>query len=623
MRVSTPPEHPTLLFDATCGFCRKWVARLAESAPEVDTRPYQESLSDFPEIDEEACRKSVQWIETGGEVRSGAAAGLEFWAASSRLGRFVRTACRSLPGARTASEFGYRAIASSRSLTSRLALEMWGSEMIRPRFRISGDLFLRCLGLIYLTAFLSLLLQIQGLVGSSGILPITDTLQIVSDRFGAASTLKFPTLLWLWPSDTALTTLCLLGMTAGAIGVFAPGVWATWIVSFLAYLSLVTVGRDFMSFQWDALLLETGALAIVQTVLHARCWASGSERRARTFSASPTPIRSLSFLYRWLLFRLMFSSGVVKLTSNDETWLNLTALTPHYETQPLPNVIAWYAHHLPSGFHTASCLAVFGIELAVPFLFFAPKRLRHSAAAVVVGFQLLIFLTGNYAFFNLLALTLCFWLVEDTAWPRTLAKRFNRPLGLAGPNILGRLVAPAICLNLAISSMVMTRGVFRQNIRFPGISQIYSAIAPYRLLNNYGLFAVMTQDRPEIILEGSLDGTNWENYEFYYKPGDVYRPPPFVAPHQPRLDWQMWFVAQGPIKNSSWFYPFAQRLFDGSDSVRDLLAVDPFPDTPPRYLRARVFNYQFASPEERKTDGVWWKRTFSHVFLPPVVRRRP
>jgi len=169
--------------------------------------------------------------------------------------------------------------------------------------------------------------------------------------------------------------------------------------------------------------------------------------------------------------------------------------------------------------------------------------------------------------------------------------------------------------------MLMTRGVFRQNIQFPGISQIHSTIAPYRLLNNYGLFAVMTQDRPEIIVEGSMDGAYWENYEFYYKPGDVNRPPPFVAPHQPRLDWQMWFAALGPIKNSSWFYPFAQRLFDGSDSVRDLLAVDPFPDGPPRYLRARVFNYQFASPEEHERDGVWWKRTFSHVFLPPVVRR--
>lgn len=600
------------------------MARLAESTPDVDTRPYQEALSEFKEIPEEDCRNAVHWVDREGDVCSGADAALQFWSASGSLGKIARWAYDTLAGFASISEQSYKLLSASRPVTSFISQAVWGNQMLRPRFRVAGDLFLRCLGIVYISAFLSLVPQVRGLIGSEGILPVEETLQIVSERFGASAYFDYPTLLWLSSTDTSLIALCLIGAAAGLVGVIAPYLWSSWIVSWLAYLSLVSVGRDFMRFQWDAFLLETGFLAVVHVLLHARGLAAGSERSIYSFSASPTPTRAIGFLYRWLLFRLMFSSGVVKLASNDETWWSLTALTRHYETQPLPNVFAWYVHQLPTSIHTVSCILMFVIELAVPFLFFAPRHLRHIAALLTIGFQALIFLTGNYTFFNLLTIALCILLIEDARWPRRVLERFTRPLTFRKTNALRHAIVPAICVNLTLSTMILTRGAFRQDIHFPAIvHNIHSAIAPYRVLNSYGLFAAMTIDRPEIILEGSDDGVYWQSYEFYYKPGNVHRHPPFVAPHQPRLDWQMWFAALGPIRSSPWFHRFIQRLFEGSEPVRNLLSQDPFPDSPPRYLRARVFNYRFANETERAVDGVWWTRNFSHVYLPAVGRRQP
>lgn len=623
MRVSDPPDNRTLLFDGTCGFCRAWVARLAESSP-ADTRPCQDARSDFPEISESDCLTAVRWIETDGTVHSGADAALRFWSSSSRPGRIAYWAYRTIPGVAPVSESLYRVVAASRPVASRLVKLLWGQHTLRPRFRISGDLFLRSLGLVYLFAFLSLLVQIKGLIGSAGILPVSETFQVVRSQLGASSYLTFPSLFWLWSTDTALILLCLAGCLSGIAGVLFPYVWVSWLASWSLYLSFVTVGRTFLSFQWDALLLEAGFLAILHTALHAHGWAAGTDRRPGVFSASPSLHRAVGWAYRWLLFRLMFGSGVVKLVSGDASWWNLTALTRHYETQPLPNVVAWYTHHLPAGFHTFSCAVMFVIELAVPFMFFAPRRARHLAAAATIGLQILIILTGNYTFFNLLTIALCFWLIEDTGWPIGLRERFGQPLIQRGANALRRAIVPAVCLNLALSSLLLARGTFRLDVTFPSVfSDLYGWVAPYRILNTYGLFSVMTTKRPEIIVEGSADGTHWEPYAFYYKPGDVGRRPPFVAPHQPRLDWQMWFAALGPIRSSPWFYHFAQRLFDGSEPVKKLLAIDPFPDVPPRYLRAHVFDYRFTSPSERAETGDWWTRSFSHVFLPPIVRRQP
>jgi predicted DCC family thiol-disulfide oxidoreductase YuxK len=623
IRIANPPARATLIYDGECGFCTRWVERIGEHAGEVDTQPYQSASGQYPEIPRAAFSEAVHWLEPSGESYRGAAAVFRFASHAGTSGRLALGAYEILPGFALGSEFFYGIVAKKRTPTSFAARLLWGNEMRQPRFRIAGDLFLRALGLVFLIAFLSLWLQIDGLIGSEGILPITSTLDQASRHFGSSRFWQFPTLLWFSSTDAAITGVCALGTLGAIVGIVAPAFWPSWATTFAMYLTLVTAGRVFTAYQWDALLLEAGFLAIVQTAPFAGRISLAGERRIWSFSGAIQPLRPVAWLYRWLLFRLMFSSGIVKLASNDEAWWKLAALTRHYETQPLPNGLAWYVHHLPPDVHTLSAIGVFAIEILVPFLFFAPRRPRILACGLTLLMQALIFATGNYTFFNLLAAALCIWLIDDHAWPQRIRERFGPRLTRASPNILRHLLIPGLVLNITFCAYLLPRNAFRMDISAPTLwSQAYAVVAPFRVLNTYGLFAVMTTTRPEILIEGSEDGVYWQGYEFFHKPGSTSRRPPFVAPHQPRLDWQMWFAALGPIQNSPWFYGFIHRLFEGSPAVKALLSVDPFPDRPPRMIRARMYEYRFSSPNERAVEGVWWKRTYTHDYLPPVARPR-
>jgi hypothetical protein len=386
----------------------------------------------------------------------------------------------------------------------------------------------------------------------------------------------------------------------------------------LLYLSLVTVGGDFLAFQWDNLLLETGLLAIFFAP------AQVLPRPSREKPPSPTVL----WLLRLLLFKLMFLSGVVKLASRDETWRRLSALTHHYETQPLPTWVAWHAQQLPRWFQASSCAVMFVIELAVPFLIFAPRRLRMAGGAALAIFQVLILLTGNYTFFNCLTLGLCLLLCDDfllaPLLPRKLAVLYSQPaMGPAAPPARGRpwrlvVIAPLAVLVLSISAVQLLSPFGRLPSWTRPVVSVYRWLSPLRSVNRYGLFAVMTTERPEIIVEGSSDGRHWKEYGFRYQPGDPNRRPAFVAPHQPRLDWQMWFAALGNYRQNPWFVSFCRRLLEGSPEVLALLGKDPFPDQPPKYIRARLYNYRFTSPEERKRTGAWWQREPKGEYLPPV-----
>lgn len=622
-RILNPPARETLVYDGDCTFCERWVARLAERAPEVDVQPYQAVARHYPEIPSSDFAEAVHWIGPSGETHRGAAAALRLTARTGHRGRIALYAYDNLPGFGTVSEGVYRFVARQRHATSFFARQLWGDDMRRPRFRIAGDLFLRSLAVVFLIAFVSLWVQIDGLIGPNGILPIASTLDQAARHFGPSRLWQFPTLFWFSSSDVVVTLVCAAGTLASVAGLLAPAFWPAWLVAFTTYLTLVTGGRVFTAFQWDALLLEAGFLAIVQTLPFAGRSILAGERPLWSFSSAITPPRIVAWLYRWLLFRLMFFSGVVKLSSRDETWWELTALIRHFETQPLPNAIAWYVHRLPTEILTAATVGMFVIELVVPFLFFLPRRPRTLAAALTLGFQAVIFVTGNYTFFNLLTAGLCLWLIDDLSWPARIRERFGARLTRALPNLLRHLYVPGLILNLVFCAYLLPRSGFRIPVEPPALwSQAYSFIAPFRVLNTYGLFAVMTTTRPEIVIEGSDDGVYWQPYEFFNKPGDPRRRPPFVAPHQPRLDWQMWFAALGPIRNSPWFYGFIRRLFGGSPTVRALLSVDPFPDRPPRLIRARMYDYRFSTPAEKEIEGVWWKRTYTHDYLPPVTRPR-
>jgi lipase maturation factor 1 len=469
------------------------------------------------------------------------------------------------------------------------------------------DLFLRALAIVYLIAFVSLAFQIEGLVGSRGILPASQLLEWVRSQTGAERYWILPTLCWLSSSDAFLLFLCwgggflsLLLFARVAPIVVLPLLWAF-------YLSLTTVGQVFLGYQWDALLLETGLLAMVLAPL-------GLRPRRDVEPAAPA---SAVWLLRWLLFRLMLGSGVVKLRSGDEAWRTLTALRVHYETQPLPTWVGWYAHQLPGWFQTFSAATMFAVELGAPFLIFAGRRGRRIACAAFVGLQLLIAATGNYCFFNLLTIALCLLLLDDDALPRKW-----RPSPTPGapapasPRWLRGLLATAGVASFVLSLVIVT-DTAGLPVPWPrALLSALDAVSPFRSVNSYGLFAVMTMSRPEIVVEGSADGEVWRPYVFRWKPGDVTRRPGFVAPHQPRLDWQMWFAALGTCESNAWFVRFVDKLLEGSPPVLGLLAENPFPAQPPRMIRATLYDYRFTRIGEAESHSAWWRRKELGPYCP-------
>ena len=451
-------------------------------------------------------------------------------------------------------------------------------------------------------------MQIDGLIGSNGILPAKELLDEVSGMVGASRYWWLPTLYWLSSSDAMLGGLCAAGMALAVLLFVGIAPVVCLVGLWISYLSIEAVGEDFLSFQWDILLLETGFLAIFLAPLG--LWPS----RAR--EAAPRP--EIVWLLRWLLFRVMFSSGAVKLLSGDATWRNLTALEYHYWTQPLPTWIGWYANLPPAWWQELSCAAMFAIELGAPCLIWGGAVPRLVPFVPRVFLQLLIFATGNYCFFNLLTIALCVLLVDDSSWPASL----RRDDGARSAERAGRwprwITAPVAALIVTLSVLQMF-SLSRIGLDWPEPLHYLRRIAsPLRLVNGYGLFAVMTTTRPEIVVEGSDDGEHWVEYEFKWKPGDLARAPAFVEPHQPRLDWQMWFAALGRYEQNPWFVAFVHRLLEGSKEVEALLARTPFADHPPRYVRAVLYQYRFSDLAERRATGRWWTRERDRLYLPEV-----
>ena len=378
------------------------------------------------------------------------------------------------------------------------------------------------------------------------------------------------------------------------------------------YLSLTVVGQVFLGYQWDALLLEAGLLAVLL--------APGGVWLGR---ADGEPPRLVVWLFRWLVFRLMFLSGVVKLTSGDPLWRAWRAMEVHYQTQPIPTWTSWWMHHLPPRFHTASVGFMFWAELIAPFLVFGPRRARWVACASIVGLQVMIGATGNYGFFNLLSIVLCLAVLEDRDLGRPHDGAGAAATGSGRPRGSGRRVGVVIVLVTTLEALDRCGLV----LPVPGpVEAIRDAVAPLRSFNAYGLFAVMTPERPEITVEGSDDGVTWRPYRFRWKPGPVERRPRFCTPHMPRLDWQLWFAALAPDCTSEpWFLAFELRLLEGSPDVLALLDDDPFEGRPPRYVRSRVDLYEFSAPGVGRLVGPRADRALLPAHRPADRRsgRRP
>ena len=609
-------QKPILVYDGNCNFCRLWIERWrALTGDRVQYAPFQEVAAQFPGIPREDFARAVQLILPDGKVSNAAQAVFRTLAFAPGCA-WMLWLYQYLPGAATVAELLYGFVARHRNPLHRLTRLFWGKHFERPSFSLASWLFLRLMGAVYFFAFLSLATQILGLVGQDGILPAKEFLATIDSRVGTERYWFFPTLAWLSSSDMALKVMSAGGLIGSILLIFDIAPILILSLIWLLYLSLVTVGQDFLAFQWDSLLLEAGFLAIFLAPGH--LWPRRSSK-----SDPPAVPRWLLWL---LLFRLMFSSGVIKLASGDPTWRNLTALEYHYYTQPLPTPIAWYVHLAPPWFQHASTLFVFFVELAIPFLIFAPRLWRFVGGGFLVLLQLLIALTGNYAFFNLLAVALCLLLFDDAFLTRFFPHALAERVRIATPNprrsSLRRWVTTPVALVVFAGGLLQLADLLSIQWVPPPAFHLLSDLGPLRVVNGYGLFAMMTTDRPEIVIQGSNDGDTWLDYEFKFKAGDLSRAPRWVAPFQPRLDWQMWFAALGDYRSSPWFSHLMFQLLKGSPHVLALLARNPFPQSPPKYLRALVYDYQFTTWRERWTHGEWWHRRLQGAFFPTVSLRQ-
>jgi len=487
-----------------------------------------------------------------------------------------------------------------------LTLTRWSQAWLEDdeRYRLASALFLRALALIYLAAFFSAALEITGLVGEQGILPAGQYLDQARQHFGAWAWLRLPTVFWLDHSDTALLVVAWAGCALSLLLLFGWRPLLCTVLLFLFYLSLFRVGQIFFNFQWDYLLLEAGLLAIFLT---------------------QGPNRLLIFLFHWLLFRLRFMSGISKLLSEDPSWANLTTLQYYFETQPLPHIGAWYAHHLPEPLLRLGTGATLFIELLVPFFIFLPRPFRLFAAAATILVQLLIIATSNHNFINLLTIALCLFLLDDKAL-RWVPDRLGRLMDHAGRQGIGALVQRLALIPLAlvivVASLSLSAQVFA-NVTPPAALSTLSKVARgWGQGNVYHVFPNMQTQRQELLIQGSDNGVDWTDYRFRYKPDTPADTPRFIVPLHPRLDWMMWFVPTQNPAMRAWFEAFLWRLREGSPTVTGLLAHDPFAGRAPRYVRVLAYRFRFTTPQEQQAQGRYWHSDYLGEF-PRVPPRLP
>jgi predicted DCC family thiol-disulfide oxidoreductase YuxK len=615
-RVANPPAKPLLIWDGECHFCRLWIERWKTMTADcIDYATFQEVAQRFPEIGREQFQRAVVLIDTAGTIFTAAEA--VYRSLDCRASRrWLRWSYEHIPGFAPISEFAYSSIASHRQVASAITRLLWGQDVQPPTYRWARRWFLRALGLVYLSAFLSLWVQIDGLVGENGVLPVKEFLPAAHQALGSKVFTLLPTLCWFNASDSFLHFLCGGGVIFSLLLIFGVAPVFCLIALFAFYLSVTIAGQTFLSFQWDILLLEAGFLSIFFAPL--QLWPRpGCDLRLS---------KAALFLLKLLLFKLMLMSGVVKLTSGDDCWWNLTALDYHYWSQPLPTIFAYWADQHPEWFKQFSVAFCLVVEIVIPFFMWAPRRPRLVACGLMIFLQVAIAVTGNYCFFNLLTIALCLLLIDDAAvasrcrGARSDSDQRTAILQLrdGGYNLQNYAAIGVVILMLPINAWLVF-SAFKPEAEWPRLlTQVYERVEAFRIVNGYGLFRVMTKDRREIVIEGSSDGIDWRAYEFKWKPGDVNRAPRWCAPHQPRLDWQMWFAALGGPQQNPWFVRLVLCLLQGKRDVANLLERDPFPVAPPRYIRASFFRYRFTTSEERRRSGAWWKRAKLGEYLPEV-----
>lgn len=472
--------------------------------------------------------------------------------------------------------------------------------MLDPEnYSIAAALFLRLLGFIYFVVYFSFVFQIKGLLSSKGILPIGRYLSAVKQSLGKRAYYVLPTLFWFNHSDKSLIGAVWSGLLFSILvmlNIFSP---LMLLLLYFLHLSIVSVGQAFLSFGWEMFLLEITFNAFF-------------------LSLTETPNLMIFISINLLLFRFHFQAGAVKLQSKDPNWANLTALFYHYQSQPLPNTLAWFAYKLPLWFHKLSTAVMFFIELIASFAIFGTEDMRFVAWIFFVALQIIIWSTGNFSYLNYLTVVLATLLLG------------NHYLGIFFTVPAGEISAPSIYLNMFLNTIGGIAVLFQlmnlyNNLFYPValFAKIQHALAPFHIINRYGIFAVMTTHRYEIIIEGSHDDNEWKEYLFKYKPSETHRRPRRISPFQPRLDWQAWFLPFSSFDDNIWFQFFLIKLLQGEKDVIALLRYNPFPDKPPRYIQAAIYEYKFSDFKTLWQTGKWWERTYLGLYSPTLHLKQP
>ncbi|MGO9835821.1 MAG: lipase maturation factor family protein [Polyangiaceae bacterium] len=480
-------------------------------------------------------------------------------------------------------------------------------------YELTRFAILRLLALVYFVAFLIVAWQMDPLLGSHGLLPVAPLLAFQKARLGAEAYWRMPTLFWLGSSDGAMRAACWAGIVLSAAALLGVTNALVQLALWALYLSFVHVGQIFYGYGWEIQLLETGFLAVLLCPL----------RTVRPLPVSAAP-RIVVWLFRWLIFRVMIGASLIKLRG-DPCWRDLTCLDYHFETQPNPNPFAWSLHHAPHAVHVAGVLFNHFVELVVPWFAFGFRRWRHAAGILLVTFQVTLILSGNLSFLNWLTIVPAIACFDDTAfaavlgrwaaWRSALLERFQR---LRTTRVHARATqAFAVVVGVLSVGPVMNLASCNQAMN--------RSFDPLDIVNTYGAFGSVDRERYEVILEGTSaavpgPGTRWEEYELPCMPGDPKRRPSFISPYHYRLDWQMWFVGNGaargePIEDEPWLVHLVWQLLQGERSPRSLLARDPFPAEPPRWIRAGLWRYRFSQSHE---DGAWWTRERVDEYLRPL-----
>ena len=472
-------------------------------------------------------------------------------------------------------------------------------DLAAPDYQIARWAIERGLGLIYLIAFVVAARQFPALLGEKGLEPAPRILR-------ATTFWQTPSLFHWRYSDGLLRIVCWVGVAIAAAIVIGlpqaaplPVTMLSWFALWALYQSIVNVGGSFYAFGWESMLLEAGFLAIFLG------------------NAEVAPALPVILAFRWLAFRVEFGAGMIKLRG-DECWRKLSCMDYHHETQPMPNPLSWYFHRLPRPIHRLEAAGNFVAQLILPFGLFLPQPFASIAALLMIGTQLYLVVSGNYAWLNWITIVVLFAAVSDPV--------IGAMLPLARPAAVDPL-PPWYAASVLVLSLVLLVLSYRPARNLLSRRQLMNAsFDPLRLVNTYGAFGSVSRSRYEVVVEGTdatdLDaGAAWREYEFKGKPGDPSRRPSQVAPYHLRLDWLMWFLPLSERFGETWLSPFLAGLLEGDRATLSLLRSNPFPSGPPAYVRATLYLYRFTTWRERRESGRWWVRTPVGEYVPPLRLR--